>query len=129
MPDADSSLSWADTAASTIGRLWGSRTPKLPSRLPILRLPLSPRKSLAGFLAATMTGSLVAITWWGYFAPMRDNSADVTWRFDTGIQSSGSFSGWTGLTLIGIVAGLVTGIAEALGTCMQLINSVFLDCP
>ena len=51
------SLSWADTAASTIGRLYGSSTPPLPPQTPILRLPLAPRKSSAGFVAATLTGT------------------------------------------------------------------------
>jgi hypothetical protein len=35
-----------------LGRLWGSRTPPLPARVPILGLSLALRKSLAGFLTA-----------------------------------------------------------------------------
>ena len=53
------SLSWADTAASTIGRLYGSLTPPIPFQTPILRFPLAPRKSTAGFVAATVTGPFV----------------------------------------------------------------------
>ncbi|KAJ7127856.1 hypothetical protein C8R44DRAFT_100021 [Mycena epipterygia] len=122
-------LSWADTAASTLGRMYGPRTPPLPRALPLpawldwvwiprwalappplstpssatstnahqnghvnengdanektkprsktnkkrtqthtrrsLRLPFAPRKSTAGFLAACVTGALVALVFWG----------------------------------------------------------------
>ncbi|KAI0923066.1 hypothetical protein AcV5_009890 [Taiwanofungus camphoratus] len=63
-------LSWADTAASTIGRLWGSLTPPLPRRIPILNIPLAPRKSLAGFLAASVTGACIAVGFWGWLVPL-----------------------------------------------------------
>ncbi|GLB40113.1 putative phosphatidate cytidylyltransferase [Lyophyllum shimeji] len=117
-------LSWADTAASTIGRLYGSRTRRLPSRSPILRLPLAPRKSLAGFIAATITGACIAIGFWGWIAPVR---RDITWSWD-GVRTSSHLlsslglggaglrgaGGWPGLGAIGLVAGLVSGVAEAL---------------
>jgi diacylglycerol kinase (CTP) len=74
--DGDSSLtlslSWADTAASTFGRPYRSNTRKLPARLPFLRLPLAPRKSLAGFTAATITGTAVALEFWGFVVPIRN---------------------------------------------------------
>jgi len=56
------SLSWADTAASTIGRLYGSSTPPLPPQTPILCLPLAPQKSTTRFVAATITGRSVPST-------------------------------------------------------------------
>ncbi|KAK7439873.1 Diacylglycerol kinase [Stygiomarasmius scandens] len=108
-------LSWADTAASTIGRAWGSLTPRLPSRL--LGLPLAPRKSLAGFLAASVTGAAIAAGFWGRMAPMRNQASDVSWRWAEGLTLGGTtagFGGWTGLALIALVAGLVSGVAEAL---------------
>ncbi|KAF5356566.1 hypothetical protein D9758_008212 [Tetrapyrgos nigripes] len=109
-------LSWADTAASTIGRAWGSLTPRLPSRLPILRLPLAPRKSLAGFLAATATGAAVAAGFWGWMAPMREEASDVSWRWSGltigGVESG--FGGWAGLSMIALFSGMVSGVAEAL---------------
>jgi len=113
-------LSWADTAASTIGRLWGSKTPPLPSHLPILRLPFAARKSSAGFLAATVTGACISAGFWGLLAPIRTNPADVSWIWDTGVSNSTqagltSLSGWVGLGIIAVFAGLVGGIAEALG--------------
>ncbi|AAW41406.2 hypothetical protein CNBA8100 [Cryptococcus deneoformans B-3501A] len=59
-------LSWADTTASTLGRLWGRYTPPLPSHVPGIRfLPFAPRKSLAGFLAAAVTGVLITVGFWG----------------------------------------------------------------
>lgn len=118
------SLSWADTAASTVGRLWGRHTPRLPAQLPFLRLPLAPRKSLAGFIAASITGATIAIGFWGWMAPLRANRADVTWEWDSGVTSVAMSSpltaitqptGWLGLGIIGGVAGLVSAVAEALG--------------
>lgn len=116
------SLSWADTAASTFGRMYGSRTPPLPSH--ILGLPLAPRKSLAGFVAASLTGAAVATGFWSLIGPLR--GTDLTWTWETGIasefsraagdaQGATAFAGWTGIVTIGVMAGLVTGIAEALG--------------
>ncbi|KAG6902097.1 hypothetical protein C0995_004449 [Termitomyces sp. Mi166 len=122
-------LSWGDTAASTFGRLYGSRTPPLPSRTPILRLPLAPRKSFAGFIAATITGAAIAFGFWGLVAPVR---GDLTWTWDTGVLASPSApasilpalgitgsglagaGGLLGLGWISGVAGFVSGVAEAL---------------
>jgi len=116
-------LSWADTAASTIGRLWGSYTPRLPSRTPVLRLPLAPRKSLAGFIAACVTGACIAVGFWTLLAPIprRVEGGDVTWFWDGGVRPTGvdspafgGFGGWLGLSLLAVFAGLVSGVAEAL---------------
>ncbi|KAL5615254.1 uncharacterized protein BROUX77_001091 [Berkeleyomyces rouxiae] len=51
-------LSWCDTAASTFGRLYGRYTPKVRRG-----------KSLAGSLAAMLTGVATALYFWGYLAP------------------------------------------------------------
>jgi diacylglycerol kinase (CTP) len=126
------SLSWADTAASTFGRLWGRRTRPLPARVPLLRLPLAPRKSLAGFAAASATGALAAVVFWRVAAPLRPAApGEVSWSFDGGfsmptddvvgraLREAGlkgfKAGGWLGLGLIGLTAGVVSGIAEALG--------------
>ena len=126
------SLSWADTAASTIGRLFGSYTPKLPSRVPFLRLPLAPRKSLAGFLAASVTGACIAFGFWGWIAGMRNGGRDVTWSWDGGVRGYAEAKnsaklglgagGPLELLVIAIVAGVVSGVAEALGA---LLNAAF----
>ncbi|KNZ81994.1 CTP-dependent diacylglycerol kinase 1 [Termitomyces sp. J132] len=122
-------LSWADTAASTFGRLYGSQTRPLPPRTPILRLPLAPRKSFAGFIAAAITGAAIAFGFWGLLAPVRN---DLTWTWDNGVLTSPSTSasilpalgiagpgfagagGFLGLGAISMVAGVVSGVAEAL---------------
>ncbi|KAF8553473.1 hypothetical protein OG21DRAFT_1414206 [Imleria badia] len=112
-------LSWADTAASTFGRLYGSRTPRLPKRLFGL-FPLAPRKSLAGFIAASLTGAAITMGFWTLLAPARQHGLTWTWQegvsqsFMGGARGSPMFAGWVGLLTIGVVAGLVTGIAEAL---------------
>jgi diacylglycerol kinase (CTP) len=136
---SSNSLSWADTAASTIGRLLGAHTPPLPRHTPFLRLPLAPRKSLAGFVAASVTGACIAIGFWGWVAPLRDDAADVSWSWEAGVQGSGLLvswlgvgaeggwggGGWLGLGLIGVVAGLVSGVAEALGGCLCFLSFFF----
>ncbi|KAF9078318.1 hypothetical protein BDP27DRAFT_1309393 [Rhodocollybia butyracea] len=117
-------LSWADTAASTIGRLWGGYTPRLPARLPLLPflpqslrsklvLPLAPRKSLAGFLAASLTGACIAFVFWGWVAPipLRVERGDVTWFWNGGASVSG---GLIELSALAVFAGLISGVAEAL---------------
>ena len=107
-------LSWADTAASTIGRMYGRYTPKLPSRL--FGLPLAPRKSVAGFLAASATGAAIAVGFWGVLSHTRPG---VSWTWENGFFGAGG-GGALGLAIIGLVAGLVTGVAEALGGCRHL---------
>ena len=87
------SLSWADTAACTFGRLYGSHTRKIPARIPLLRLPLAPRKSLAGFTAATtITGDAAALGFWGFVAPIRNGGLDLSWAWQGGVRQCGC--GW-----------------------------------
>jgi len=109
-------LSWADTAASTFGRLWGSKGPRLPRRLPLLGLPLAPRKSVAGFIAGSLTGATIAVAFWGWIAPV--GNVQPTWTWSEGPLSEAStgslLAGWTGLGFVAVVSGLVSGVAEAL---------------
>ncbi|KAI0299391.1 hypothetical protein B0F90DRAFT_1728335 [Multifurca ochricompacta] len=128
-------LSWADTAASTFGRLWGSRTPPLPPRVPFLGLPLAPRKSLAGFIAASITGAAIVFLFWSWLVPTVEG-VNPAWDWKNGVVGPGldtsslgqsvrailrqigfqgsSTGGWVGLAIVSVVSGLVTGIAEAL---------------
>ncbi|ORY35878.1 hypothetical protein BCR39DRAFT_512779 [Naematelia encephala] len=93
-------LSWSDTTASTIGRLWGKYTPPLPVHVPgIKALPFAPRKSLAGFLAATVTGVLICVGFWW-------NGSNGRWA----ILDSGP----VGLGLTAVVVGLGGAVVEAL---------------
>jgi CDP-diglyceride synthetase len=114
------SLSWADTAASTFGRLYGPATRKLPARLPLLGLPLAPRKSVAGFAAATITGALIAVGFWGFVAPLREGGAHLSWTWEGGVRNPDTGAslgggGALGLLALSVFAGLVSGVAEALG--------------
>ncbi|KAI0342554.1 hypothetical protein BDW22DRAFT_1331066 [Trametopsis cervina] len=112
-------LSWADTAASTIGRLWGRYTPRLPRH--ILGLPLAPRKSLAGFIAGSLTGAAIAAGFWGLYS--RSGIIEPIWTWEdgvvgtstgTGAAKTGVLTGWLGLGVISIFTGIVSGISEAL---------------
>jgi diacylglycerol kinase (CTP) len=62
-------LSWCDTAASTFGRLWGHLTWRVRRG-----------KSLAGSVAAAVTGVVTAVAFWGWLAPMFE-------EYDTGVNS------------------------------------------
>ncbi|KAJ3549084.1 hypothetical protein NM688_g5220 [Phlebia brevispora] len=105
-------LSWADTAASTIGRLWGRYTPRLPARVPILGLPLAPRKSVAGFIAGSVTGALITAGFWGGLSTL--GNIQPVWSWNSGITGTGVLAGWMGLGIISVVAGVISGVAEAL---------------
>ncbi|KAI0795610.1 hypothetical protein C8Q75DRAFT_791342 [Abortiporus biennis] len=114
-------LSWADTAASTFGRMFGRFTPPLPARVPLLGLPLAPRKSLAGFIAGSLAGAAIAAGFWGWIEPL--GNVTPVWRWDTGAltqaaadvaTTSNWTAGWTGIGLISVFSGIVSGVAEAL---------------
>ena len=77
----------------------------------MLRLPLAPRKSLAGFIGASVTGALIAVGFWTLIAPVRP--ADMSFQFDLS-----STSGCVALAALALWAGLVSGVAEALGACL-----------
>jgi diacylglycerol kinase (CTP) len=94
-------LSWSDTTASTIGRLWGKYTAPLPSHFPGIRLlPFAPRKSLAGFLAATITGIFICLGFWW-------NGSGGRWAILEGSKG--------GLFLTAGVVGVGGAVVEALG--------------
>ncbi|KAI0349607.1 hypothetical protein OH77DRAFT_1431886 [Trametes cingulata] len=135
-------LSWADTAASTVGRLLGRYTAPLPRSIPLVpfvpfaRLPLAPRKSLAGFIAGSVTGAAIALGFWGWFAPVRD--AQLDFHLPAGLVGAAQealpaqlaqvvqhgvelvqavelpIGRWIGLGTLGTVCGLISGTAEAL---------------
>ncbi|KAF7792227.1 hypothetical protein EIP86_003261 [Pleurotus ostreatoroseus] len=105
-------LSWADTAASTIGRLWGRYTPRLPARLPILGLPLAPRKSVAGFIAGSVTGAVITAGFWGALSTV--GNITPIWSWAGGVTGTGVLTGWVGLGIISVVNGIISGVSEAL---------------
>lgn len=92
-------LSWCDPCASTFGRLFGKNTPSLPSPL------FARRKSLAGFVAASVMGTFVAYLFWGTsIAQHGERSSGLSWtpggraRFGTSLMPDEWRTGWRGLS-------------------------------
>jgi len=102
-------LSWADTAASIFGRLYGPKTGKLPSRL-LGFIPLLSRKSVAGSSAALLVGFLVSVIFWGVCTSgMGNGLEEAQWQWNQGCNG-----GWPGLMMLGVGAGLITSLIEAM---------------
>jgi len=129
-------LSWCDTTASFIGRLWGPKTPALPQSFPLpfsfspssssrqtssphpqpkasvsaLRIPLpfAARKSLAGSLAATFTGAAIAAGFWGFLTPFAAVPSSVP------VPPGAIAPAWPTLGVVAALTGIVAGVAEAL---------------
>lgn len=90
-------LSWADTAASTFGRLFGKYTPKV-----------APGKSLAGSLASAFTGLVVCYFVYGYLIPHYahfNRPGDVFWTPETSKLSIHMFA---------LISGLAASVSEAI---------------
>ena len=110
-------LSWCDTAASTFGRLYGRYTVRLRRG-----------KSLAGTLAAFLTGASIALFFWGWLAPRTGSFADdpVNAFHYTGqlslptpikgylgwSSSYGTITGGAALTVMSVVTGLIASVSE-----------------
>jgi len=102
-------LSWADTAASVFGRLYGHRTMKLPKTL-FGMFPLATRKSLAGSAAAFLTALVISATVWGSGARgMGGELGPPVWTWQQ--QKTGGFGG---LMFLSVGVGIITSITEAL---------------
>lgn len=92
-------LSWADTAASTFGRAYGHLTPKLFG---------SKRKSLAGSIAAFVTGVVCATLIYQYFLPAYPEvnaDSNIMWSPETS-----DIPFW----LLALMSGFVGAISEAI---------------
>jgi len=127
-------LSWCDTTASIFGRLYGPRTPRLPQNLPIplpsfskrrprtlnLPIPFASRKSTAGFLAAAVTGSLIAAGFWGLLAPAGETPPgreSLLLLNESGATTTNGVDLWkavTNLGVVSIISGFVAGVSEAI---------------
>ncbi|ANB15618.1 Dgk1p [Sugiyamaella lignohabitans] len=89
-------LSWADTAASTIGRAYGHLTPKIGN------------KSLAGSSAAFLTGVMSTLLLYGFFIPRYNYfnaPGDILWSPETSLVP---------LWVFAIVTGAVASLSEAI---------------
>ncbi|KAF5345388.1 hypothetical protein D9756_010988 [Leucocoprinus leucothites] len=67
-------------------------------------LSSSPRKSYAGFIAASLTGAMIAVGFWAWIALMRFEGREVSWDFVRGVTLGGG----------GEERGGVDGVAEAM---------------
>ena len=105
-------LSWCDTAASTIGRLYGRYTPRIRKG-----------KSLAGSLAAAVVGVLTAGMFWGWVAPrsgqtdgfMFNGTLKLPQMLQTGLglnDEQASTNGWLALSIVSVWSGLVASASE-----------------
>ena len=106
-------LSWCDTAASTVGRLYGRYTPRIRRG-----------KSLAGSAAAAVVGVLTAGLFWGWAVPrygMREGflfqgqlrlpdavrGGLLGWKDDEGVVG-----GWVALGIVSMWSGVVASASE-----------------
>jgi diacylglycerol kinase (CTP) len=111
-------LSWCDTAASTFGRLWGHLTPRVRKG-----------KSLAGSIAACVTGIVTATLWWGWLGPLYSeyNYGDSAFAFQGALTlpaqaremlglsiDQASLTGPAALGVMSLWAGLVASSSEAI---------------
>lgn len=100
-------LSWSDTTASTIGRLWGRLTPPLPDHVwGIPALKFAKRKSMAGFLAAVVTGFAIGL---GFYLSPAGEKAGAHWSVLQGKHTVGGIIGTSA------VIGVGGAVVEALG--------------
>ncbi|KAG7832014.1 hypothetical protein KL920_000349 [Ogataea angusta] len=90
-------LSWSDTAASTFGRLYGHLTPKITKS-----------KSLAGSIAAFITGVGSSYLFYGYFVPAYP---EVNYYSEFAWEPSKSY---LSLHTLSFLCGLVASVSEAL---------------
>lgn len=106
-------LSWCDTAASTMGRMYGRYTPRIRKG-----------KSLAGSAAAAVVGVLTAGLFWGWVVPRCWGFEDsfmfkgelalpsgirgaVGWK-----EGQGTVGGWVALGVMGLWSGFVASASE-----------------
>ncbi|EOA91860.1 Diacylglycerol kinase [Exserohilum turcicum] len=111
-------LSWCDTAASTFGRLWGHLTPKVRKG-----------KSLAGSIAACVTGVMTAAVWWGWLGPLYSeyNQGEHAFAFQNALAlplrvretlnlslAQASVTGHVALGVMSLAAGVIASASEAM---------------
>ncbi|AAS53700.1 AFR329Cp [Eremothecium gossypii ATCC 10895] len=90
-------LSWCDTAASTVGRLYGHLTPRI-----------SRNKSLAGSLAAFVVGVISCAVFYGYFVPAYshvNHPGEIMWNPETSRLS---------LVQLSLLGGFVASLSEGI---------------
>lgn len=89
-------LSWADTAALTVGRFWGKYTPQV-----------MPGKSLAGCIASFLTGVVLCYLFYGYFCNVYsyvNKPGDIFWTPDSSLMN---------LHVYAVATGVAASVSEA----------------
>lgn len=107
-------LSWCDTAASTVGRMYGRYTPRIRRG-----------KSVAGSAAAAVVGILTAGMFWGWAVPRYGHDEGFMFRGTLTLPSvvqegllgwkgegEGSVGGWLALGVVGLWSGFVASASE-----------------
>jgi diacylglycerol kinase (CTP) len=107
-------LSWCDTAASTIGRLWGRYTPRIRKG-----------KSLAGSAAAALVGVATSVIFYGVMVPRNFGyEEDLMYSGNLGLpevtkrslglvaKGQGAIGGWLALGAMSLWSGLVASASE-----------------
>lgn len=107
-------LSWCDTAASTVGRLYGRYTPRIREG-----------KSLAGSAAAAVVGMITAGVFWGWAVPRYGWDEDFMFHGTIALpavvknllgwtqsENQGTIGGWLALGVVSIYSGLVASVSE-----------------
>ncbi|KAI4168383.1 MAG: hypothetical protein LQ343_006468 [Gyalolechia ehrenbergii] len=105
-------LSWCDTAASTVGRLYGRYTPRIRRG-----------KSLAGSAAAMGVGILTAGLFWGWAVPRFGHDEGFMFNGELKLpglmkeavgwkSNEGSIGGWAALSVVSIWSGFVASASE-----------------
>ena len=106
-------LSWCDTAASTMGRMYGRYTPRIRKG-----------KSVAGSAAAAVVGVLTAGIFWGWIAPRYWGYEDsFVFKGELVLPSSiratlgwkegqGTIGGWVALGMVSLWSGVVASASE-----------------
>lgn len=111
-------LSWADTAASTFGRMYGKYTPKI-----------SNGKSLAGCIASFVTGVVSCYVFYGYFVPQYNDKVngpnDIFWTPESSKLS---------IHIYALLSGLVASVSEGIDIykiddnfTIPVLSGIFLD--
>ncbi len=111
-------LSWADTSASTFGRLYGHLTPKIARG-----------KSLAGSIAAFITGVIASALLYGYFIPHFNHVNSIGQI----MYDKNHVSSYLSLPILLFLSGLVGSVSEGIDLwnmddnfTIPILSSVFL---
>ncbi|KAG5359694.1 CTP-dependent diacylglycerol kinase 1 [Yarrowia sp. C11] len=109
-------LSWADTAASSVGRAYGHLTPKYKN------------KSLAGFMGAFIASEIACIFLYGYVIPKYgaavDTPGQITWSKESSRLTMGVLTALSGL--VGAVSESIDAFGIDDNFTIPVLSAIFL---